>query len=589
MAAVFNVAHRTLAFPALLGLALFMPILASHAPAAAQSSDAPQWWKALAGDAQCRDASASEKVCESVSLSPETAYRQSGWFLISPIDAASVGPLAPGSGEPTQLNLRFKARSSSELSFSGSGYSTAQLEGFGSPAPTTGAGTGTMNSNCTAAQPIVADALTRAGVAYRSISNLSCQWNLYTRPDLTVSMKIVFSLEQGATKPAPSNCTTDLLSGAWRAENAALAKTGHSISFGPAPNLPKHDDGQNPQQGKFSVFAAQKPKLALLPNPYFTSTRGWDVGANQCLIPMISQQDAGTSRSAALIDTANDSLRFVSSGGYRFDKGKMILGNVAAFPVQNLEGRWVRGAAPAEVAACKPGDINGGWARSDGARITIRGTGTDGIGGTASMDENPGNWVQGQPKYTVIRSKGSVASGNQCAFTARCFASQRIVTNGQPDFRMNERACELVFDMAKQTLFERGTDNSYVYNRANAAAKAATKTTAPPKQTAAPSASTPSAETNALYQQQNAAILAKQKADKDAADAYAREKKRVEEANLKAQQLYAKQQAEYKAAVAAREAETARINAANAAAQAKYQKDLADYEACKKGDKARCK
>ncbi len=111
-------------------------------------------------------------------------------------------------------------------------------------------------------------------------------------------------------------------------------------------------------------------------------------------------------------------------------------------------------------------------------------------------------------------------------------------------------------------------------------------TTAGPK-AAATAAPTPATE--AVYQQQNAAILAKQKADKDAADAYARDVARIKAENAKAQALYAQQQADYRAAVAAQQAEAARIQAANAAAQAKYQADLAKAEACRKGDKTKCK
>ncbi len=94
--------------------------------------------------------------------------------------------------------------------------------------------------------------------------------------------------------------------------------------------------------------------------------------------------------------------------------------------------------------------------------------------------------------------------------------------------------------------------------------------------------------TDTLYQQQSAVISAKQKAEKDAADAYARDVARIKAENAKAQALYAQQQADYRAAVAAQQAEAARVRAANAAAQAKYQADLAKAEACRKGDKTKC-
>ena len=360
-------------------------------------------------------------------------------------------------------------------------------------------------------------------------------------------------------------CTTDLLKGPWRAENAALAKTGHAVTFtvltGGAAN---HDGTQKRYRGEFTTYPAHKRLLGLAPTPMFTSNKAYVAGKDLCLIPMvITMRDSGVSRSAALIDTKNAALRFVNDQAYRFKSGtyQIYMDQLDAQAVSGAPGRWLRGAAPALAKTCTPADFNGRWDRSDGARVTIRGAGTQGVGGTGSMDDHPENWVRGQNKYTSMRMKSA------CVYTAKCYASQRTTINGRPDFKMVETACELVIDPETKTLRERGTSNSYSYTKAGAGA-AARK---PPLAATPPEPAQPSQAVQALNSEQAAAA-------KREIQAYEARKKAIADEQ-------AAKEAAYRKALADREALIGENNRRAAEARAKWEASAA---ACRAGDKSQC-
>lgn len=367
--------------------------------------------------------------------------------------------------------------------------------------------------------------------------------------------------KSSSTPAKASDCSTDLLKGPWRAENAALAKTGHAVTFAAAPNMPKHDGGQVAQRGVFSTYPAHKNLLALLPNPLFTSASGYPAGKDQCLITVVSQRDSGTSRSAVLIDTKASALRFVTERAYRWESNAYQLNAVNDNLVGGLEGRWLRGAAPALAKTCTPADFNGRWDRSDGARVTIRGAGTQGVGGTGSMDDHPENWVRGQDKYTSMRMKSA------CVYTAKCYASQRTTINGRPDFKMVETACELVIDPQTKTLRERGTSNSYSYTKAGAGATARK----PPLAATPPEPAQPSQAVQALNSEQAAAA-------KREIQAYEARKKAIADEQ-------AAKEAAYRKALADREALIAENNRRASEARAKWEASAA---ACRAGDQSQC-
>jgi hypothetical protein len=221
----------------------------------------------------------------------------------------------------------------------------------------------------------------------------------------------------------------------------------------------------------------------------------------------------------------------------------------------------LRGAAPAQAKTCIPADFNGRWDRSDGARITIRGAGTDGVGGYATMDENPGDWVQGQHKYVSMRMKSA------CVYTAKCYASQRTSTNGVRDFKMVESACEIVIDPATKRMTERGTSNSYSYTKAGAGA-AARK---PPSAATPPEPAPPSQAVQSLNSQQAAAA-------KREIQAYEARKKAIADEQ-------AAKEAAYRKALADREALIAENNRRAAEARAKWEASAA---ACRAGDQSQC-
>ena len=260
---------------------------------------------------------------------------------------------------------------------------------------------------------------------------------------------------------------------------------------------------------------------------------------------------------AALIDTKSASLRFVSERAYYWKGKALLLFAVEENQVIRVEGRWLRGAAPALPKTCTPADFNGRWDRSDGARVTIRGAGTQGVGGTGSMDENPGNWVRGQNKYASMRMKSA------CVYTAKCFASQRTTINGRPDFKMVETACELVIDPVTKRMTERGTSNSYSYTKAGTGAAVRKPPSAEPAQ--------PSQAVQSLNSQQAAAA-------KREIQAYEARKKAI------ADQQAAKEAA-YRKALADREALIAENNRRAAEARAKWEASAA---ACRAGDQSQC-
>lgn len=417
--------------------------------------------------------------------------------------------------------------------------------------------------DCVAGDRIVADSLKAARISYKQATVKKCQWELDALGGAySANIVIEIDLDVGASSPS-TTCTTGLLKGPWRAEAATLAKTGHAVSFAAAPNMPKHDGGQVAQRGVFSTYPAHKNLLSLLPTPLFSAARAFDVGNDQCLIPVVSQRDSGSSRSAILLDTKTSTFRFVTDNAYRWTGKEYSLqpGTADNRLIAGLEGRWLRGAAPAQAKTCTPADFNGRWDRSDGARITIRGAGTDGVGGYASMDENPGDWVQGQHKYVSMRMKSA------CVYTAKCYASQRTSTNGVRDFKMVESACEIVIDPTTKRMTERGTSNSYSYTKAGVGA-AARK---PPSAATPPEPAPPSQAVQSLNSQQAAAAQRE-------IQAYEARKKAIADEQ-------AAKEAAYRKALADREALIAENNRRASEARVKWEAAVA---ACRAGDQSQC-
>ncbi len=371
--------------------------------------------------------------------------------------------------------------------------------------------------------------------------------------------------KSASTPTKASDCTTDLLKGPWRAENAALAKTGHAVTFAMSTGgVANHGGNQKRYRGDFTTYPAHKRLLGTVPTPMFTDDKAYAAGKDRCLIPMvIGMRDGGVSRSAALIDTKGGAVRFINERAYFVKDGgyQIYADQLDAQAVAGAPGRWLRGAAAALPKTCTPADFNGRWDRSDGARVTIRGAGTQGVGGTGSMDDHPENWVRGQNKYTSMRMKSA------CVYTAKCYASQRTTINGRPDFKMVETACELVIDPETKTLRERGTSNSYSYTKAGAGA-AARK---PPSAVTPPEPAQPSQAVQSLNSEQAAAA-------KREIQAYEARKKAITDEQ-------AAKEAAYRKALADREALITENNRRASEARAKWEASAA---ACRAGDQSQC-
>ena len=384
---------------------------------------------------------------------------------------------------------------------------------------------------------------------------------------ILIAATVIVPRSKPASVPVKASaCTTDLLKGPWRAENAALAKTGHAVTFAVSTGgVGNHDSNQKRYRGEFTTYPAHKRLLGTAPTPMFTKDKAYPAGKDRCLIPMvIDMRDGGVSRSAALIDTKGGAVRFINEQAYFFKDGSYQLypDQLDAQAVFGAPGRWLRGAAAALPKTCTPADFNGRWDRSDGARVTIRGAGTQGVGGTGSMDDHPENWVRGQNKYTSMRMKSA------CVYTAKCYASQRTTINGRPDFKMVETACELVIDPETKTLRERGTSNSYSYTKAGAG----TAARKPPSPVAAPpEPAAPSAAVQSLNSEQAAAA-------KREIQAYEARKKAIADEQ-------AAKEAAYRKALADREALIAENNRRASEARAKWEASAA---ACRAGDQSQC-
>lgn len=542
---------------AVLALAIPIAMAFTSLQSSAQTASAPHWWQTLAPTFSCKanqnpNDSTTLSVCES-DLRTVTEYNSyyRGRLSIYKADMRSFKP-SSDNVNPLFINIIYTFRTNDPEYEYSSGH---KLSGVGK------AGARETTEDCTAGNRIVTDSLKSAEISYKSVKIKKCEWGLSALAGAySATISIEIDLDIGASS-SPATCSTDLLKGSWRAEAAALAKTGHAVTFAAAPNIPKHDGGQVAQRGAFSTYPAHKNILQLLPNPLFTSARGYPAGKDQCLIPVVSQRDSGTSRSAALIDTKTSTLRFVTERAYRWEGNAYRLNAVNSNLVGGMEGRWLRGAAAALPKTCTPADFNGRWDRSDGARVTIRGAGTQGVGGTGSMDDHPENWVRGQNKYTSIRMKSA------CVYTAKCYASQRTTINGRPDFKMVETACELVIDPETKTLRERGTSNSYTYTKAGADA-AARK---PPSAVTPSEPAQPSEAVQALNSQQAAAA-------KREIQAYEARKKAIADEQ-------AAKEAAYRKALADREALIAENNRRAAEARAKWEASAA---ACRAGDQSQC-
>lgn len=552
---LINAYHRLV--PGLIsGLAILLLLAMPFAGRSdAQTTAVPNWWRVIAEKLECTSIANNDERARCSFSAPSRAvagYTNTGSVLLT--ETYVIGAPAPRpirSDGTRNLSIVMEIRGGYEAP--GEGYydraaKKIYTSGFGLE----------QSSDCPAAPGVVKDVLQKMGIAYRGGIRINrCSWKYYSQ-NVNSRFEIDFTTEFGTAAAPTSACRTDILQGSWRAERATLAATGHAVTFAVAPSVPAHDGGQKAQRGVFTVFPAHKNKLALLPNPLFTAARGFEVDAGMCLIPVVSQRDSGTSRSAVLVNKSGSILRFYNDNAYRWVGTSYRLD--AALPgnqVVGLEGNWRRGEPPVAAKTCTPADFNGRWNRSDGARITIRGTGNDGIGGTASMDENPGNWVQGQSKYTNIRIKDA------CTYTAKCYASERTRTNGRPDFRMIESACELRFDPVKRTLRELGTANSYVYTKADGNAATTTgqrrPAAVPPQPTPEPVETVTAAELNAKQaeaaKREAAAIAARRRAiaaqqaarERAYQQALADHRAKIAETDRKAQE----EQAKWRAAVAA--------------------------------------
>jgi len=539
----------------------------------AQTVESPTWWRNIAENLVCDPISDLERgaVCnitpvklglDSLGTGSGTVRFKSGASREFPSGYAS-SKIVINSNQPAQwsIQLRFQGhfnRANPEQRWDPVAKKTL-LAGFGLDG----------SSDCPAAAKIATDVVKKLGRTHRgSINIVSCEWK--SQPysgERFIIINFNTDIVSSTTPPPPGNCTTDLLKGPWRAENVALAKTGHAVTFAVSTGgVGNHDGNQKRYRGEFTTYPAHKRLLGTVPTPMFTKDKAYPVGKDQCLIPMvIDMRDGGVSRSAALIDTKGGAVRFINEQAYFFKDGRyqIYADQIDAQAVAGAPGRWLRGAAPPLALTCTPADFNGRWDRSDGARITIRGAGTDGVGGYASMDENPGDWVQGQHKYVSMRMKSA------CVYNAKCYASQRTSTNGVRDFKMVETACEIVIDPATKRMTERGTSNSYSYTKAGAGAGAAARK--PPLATTPPEPAQPSQAVQALNSEQAAAA-------KREIQAYEARKKAI------ADEQVAKEAA-YRKALADREALIAENNRRAAEARAKWEASAA---ACRAGDQSQC-
>lgn len=552
----------------LLALAAMAILLASALvtrPSSAQTAESPNWWRQMSDNMVCAPVAEKARLAECTigpfQMIPSVKYPTTGKVKLYDENVHSSGGVAhsflqPGS-KPRSIMIIFHGMPDTGEMIFDRVARKLRLVGFGL--------TSTKSGPCPAGPQVVADVLKRVNVAYRGgIAIDSCRWE-YSTYTFDSTIHIVFTAEFGESAPLPDNCNTDLLKGTWRAENSGLAKTGHAVTFtvstGGAAN---HDDNQKRYRGDFTTYPAHKRLLGTAPTPMFTKAKAYPAGKGLCLIPVvISMRDISMSHDAALIDTKGASLRFINEQAYRLKDGiyQIYPDLFDAYAVSGAPGRWLRRAAPALPKTCTPADFNGRWDRSDGARVTIRGAGTQGVGGTGSMDENPGNWVRGQNKYASMRMKSA------CVYTAKCYASQRTTINGRPDFKMVETACELVIDPETKTLRERGTSNSYSYTKAGAGA-AARK---PPSAVTPPEPAQPSEAVQALNSQQAAAA-------KREIQAYEARKKAIADEQ-------AAKEAAYRKALADREALIAENNRRAAEARAKWEASAA---ACRAGDQSQC-
>ena len=549
---------------ALAAMAILLVAALVTRPSSAQTAESPNWWRQMSDNMVCAPLAAKDRVVKCTigpfQMTPSAKYPTSGtvqlydWTVHSSSGVAHSF-LQPGS-KPRSIEVMFRAMPDTGEWIFDRVAKKPSLVGFGL--------TSTKSAPCPAGQQVVADVLKRMNVAYRGgIAIDSCRWE-YSTYSFESKIHIGFTTEFGGSAPLPGNCNTDLLKGPWRAENAALAKTGHAVTFAAAPNMPKHDGGQVTQRGEFTTYPAHKRLLGLVPTPMFTKDKAYPVGKDLCLIPVvIGGRDGGVSRSAALIDKKGGSVRFIDEWAYFVKDGnyQIYADQLDAKAVAGAPGRWLRGAAPAQAKTCTPADFNGRWDRSDGARVTIRGAGTQGVGGTGSMDDHPENWVRGQDKYTSMRMKSA------CVYTAKCYASQRTTINGRPDFKMVETACELVIDPETKTLRERGTSNSYSYTKAGAGA-AARK---PASVVTPPEPAQPSQAVQSLNSEQAAAA-------KREIQAYEARKKAIADEQ-------AAKEAAYRKALADREALIAENNRRASEARAKWEASAA---ACRAGDQSQC-
>ncbi|OYY65117.1 hypothetical protein [Sphingomonas sp. 28-62-11] len=563
---------------------LTVPILTARSNA--QTAEAPAWWRLMSEQLQCTAAAhdPTEKRCVDPRplVKNDTAYRGEGLVAVRVKDAENPGDAR----KKVVVGIEFLSKFGGELIYDSSNANAHRLAGFGVGSYSH------KSTDCPAATAVMVDILRVAGIPGRPAGTIeNCTWSANRMGNNQYKTAIHFSaaVELKPAASTRSTCTTALLQGTWRADGPQLANTGHAVSFTAAPNMPKHDGGQIAMRGVFSTYPKYKHLLGIVPTPMFTDSRGFVVGKDQCLIPVVvNMRDSGTSRSAALIDTRTSSLRFVTNQAYRWTgKGFQIdAAAITSNAVSGAPGRWLRGAAEPEAKSCKPNDFNGRWDRSDGAKITIRGTGTDGVGGYATMDENPGRWVRGQDKYVSMRMKEA------CVYTAQCNTTQRKVVNGRSDFTMTQKACELVLDPVQQTLRERGTTNTYVYKRAGSGAAAPSNPQSPrsaaPRpaerdesyRTAAESEPASAAKAAAAAEAAAAATLNAQQAAAAKRDILAFEARKKAVAAQQAANLRA-----YQKALADREAKIAEINRKAQEDQARWRAAVA---ACAAGDRSQC-
>ncbi|WP_293648203.1 cell envelope integrity protein TolA [Sphingopyxis sp. RIFCSPHIGHO2_12_FULL_65_19] len=564
-ALVHGDAGRRFILLALAAIAILFAAALVTRPSSAQTAESPNWWRQMSDNMVCAPVAEKARLAECTigpfQMIPSAKFPTSGKVQLYDETVHSSSGIAqsflqPGS-KPRSIAVMFRGMPDTGEWIFDRVARKSRLAGFGLES--------TKLASCPAGPQVVADVLKRLNVAYRgAIAIGSCRWEYSTYTGES-SIQIVFTTEFGGSAPLSGNCNTDLLEGPWRAENAALAKTGHAVTFSVSTGgVGNHDGNQKRYRGEFTTYPAHKRLLGTAPTPMFTKDKAYPAGKGLCLIPVvISMRDISMSHDAALIDTKGGSVRFINERAYRLKDGiyQIYPDLFDAYAVSGAPGRWLRGAAPALPKTCSPADFNGRWDRSDGARVTIRGAGTQGVGGTGSMDENPGNWVRGQDKYASMRMKSA------CVYTAKCFASQRTTINGRPDFKMVETACELVIDPATKRMTERGTSNSYSYTKVGAGA-AARK---PPSAVTPPEPAQPSQAVQSLNSQQAAAAQRE-------IQAYEARKKAIADEQ-------AAKEAAYRKALADREALIAENNRRASEARAKWEAAVA---ACRAGDQSQC-